>query len=429
MLGLFVVLQGRAGAVDLSAAAAIVANNDVAQPNESDIPIGSPEAFDAWLVAVDPYARRETAVEAEALRAPHQGETGIGGRVFATGGVWRWVAYRSGPAVTAGVPSEGELVGVNETPLDPKLNRARLVEILKAGGPVARLRFENPPGVFKVRQAPVFVPSVESWKVGQTVVVRVFTFTPGVTARALREAIGTSASVVLDLRFSEGGAFLEAVDAAGVFLAPGTRVAGLVSATGDRRWFVAPDGGTQTMRSLSVLTSPVTASSAEVLAAALRTGPRVRVVGTQTLGKCSAQKMFALPDGGRLWLSVDWLIRPSGADCREEPLTPDVAMPQAQVFDTEWLLAAAGALEWRSGEVRVCERATQLSPIDGWQRDIELRTAIDLPPVASRLVPMTIGDVTGYRVCFGPLADRDAGSALATQLTTLAGMPFDAATD
>ena len=87
-----------------------------------------------------------------------------------------------------------------------------------------------------------------------------------------------------------------------------------------------------------ILTGPVTASAAEVLARALKFHDMAFVVGGETFGKCLSQKIFKLPDGSQLSLSNRRILDPDGNYCHGKGLIPDVPVSDNELGNTQLLI-------------------------------------------------------------------------------------------
>lgn len=118
--------------------------------------------------------------------------------------------------------------------------------------------------------------------------------------------------LVLDLRGNGGGLFEEGIKAAGLFLPRGVIAASLAGRNGmahrpyrvvTSRWPLMP---------LTVLVDGGTASSAEVLAAALRDHKRALLVGSPTYGKGVVQRVVTLSGDLSLRLTTARWITPNG---------------------------------------------------------------------------------------------------------------------
>ena len=99
--------------------------------------------------------------------------------------------------------------------------------------------------------------------------------------------------------------------------------------------------GVATRLPLVVLVDRGTASSAEVVAAALRDDHRAEIVGTRTYGKALVQSVDPLEDGGALELTVAHYYTPSGADISGTGVRPDVRASDRRGTPADEALAAA----------------------------------------------------------------------------------------
>jgi carboxyl-terminal processing protease len=117
--------------------------------------------------------------------------------------------------------------------------------------------------------------------------------------------------LILDLRENGGGLLNEAVNVASIFLADGT----IVSTRGRNQpdqVYVAKNNALTTTMPLVVLVDHGTASSAEIVTAALQDRHRATVVGTHTYGKGVFQEVQPLSNGGALDMTVGEFFTPNG---------------------------------------------------------------------------------------------------------------------
>jgi carboxyl-terminal processing protease len=155
----------------------------------------------------------------------------------------------------------------------------------------------------------------------------------GETATALErqlralQAEAALAGLVLDLRGNPGGLLNAAVESADGFLDGGliasTRgrlpQANAVYRAGPGDWI----GGAP----LVVLLDAGTASSAEVLAGALRDQRRGLLLGARSFGKGTVQTVIPLANGDELKLTTARYYTPSGRSIQAVGITPDVQLP------------------------------------------------------------------------------------------------------
>lgn len=148
------------------------------------------------------------------------------------------------------------------------------------------------------------------------------------SAGELEEALSGSREAgaerfVLDLRDNPGGQLDQAVETAELFLEPGSVVYIRQDAEGDREK-VRASGGDPVETPMTVLVNGGTASSAEILAGALRDNGRARVVGTTTFGTGTVLQPYELDDGSELLLGVAEWLTPDGNFIRENGIEPSV---------------------------------------------------------------------------------------------------------
>jgi carboxyl-terminal processing protease len=138
------------------------------------------------------------------------------------------------------------------------------------------------------------------------------------SARELRESIDSlrregMKALVLDLRYNPGGVLSQGVAVADLFLDRGELVATLRGRNpGDVTAFRAEQDQAWPGLPLAVVVNGGTASSAEIIAAALQDHDRAVVVGTQSYGKGAVQSTIPLGDGLALKLTTARWYAPSG---------------------------------------------------------------------------------------------------------------------
>jgi carboxyl-terminal processing protease len=129
--------------------------------------------------------------------------------------------------------------------------------------------------------------------------------------------------LVLDLRNTAEGEESEGVATANLFLNHGT-ITYLQGQKFPREAFNADPAKAVTSLPVAVLVNKGTAGAAEIVAAALLENARGDVVGEKTFGEGSVPKIFDLPDGGALILSVAKYYSPSGKALQDTAVTPNV---------------------------------------------------------------------------------------------------------
>jgi carboxyl-terminal processing protease len=145
---------------------------------------------------------------------------------------------------------------------------------------------------------------------------------------AFREARAAGARrFILDLRNNPGGRLDQAVEMAGYFLEPESVVYIRKDASGEREEITVEGDPESTDAPLVVLVNGSSASSAEILAGALRDNGRAPVVGETTFGTGTVLSEFVLRDGSSILLGVAEWLTPDGDFIRETGIIPDVRVP------------------------------------------------------------------------------------------------------
>jgi carboxyl-terminal processing protease len=157
--------------------------------------------------------------------------------------------------------------------------------------------------------------------------VRLLSFPAGSAGRlerAARKLVRQGAKgLIIDLRDNPGGLVSQAVAAVSLFVDDGVvcTTAGLHL---NRRVFRASGEARFPRLPLVVLVNPSSASSAEIVAAALQDHRRAIIVGRRTFGKASVQSIRPLTNGGALKLTTATYRTPRGVDLAEAGVRPDV---------------------------------------------------------------------------------------------------------
>ncbi|MFO0578322.1 MAG: S41 family peptidase [Polyangia bacterium] len=155
--------------------------------------------------------------------------------------------------------------------------------------------------------------------------------TPKAVRAGLQELLGKRARALLvDLRDNQGGLFEQAASTASLLLKRGTTLA-KVRRRGEPERLVTSEGSDADSGGGGDLTVPVallidgeTASSAEMLAGALREATGALLVGGRTRGKGSVQTVEDLPNHYAIKFTTGEFLLPSGQRIEGAGLVPDV---------------------------------------------------------------------------------------------------------
>jgi carboxyl-terminal processing protease len=274
--------------------------------------------------------------------------------------------FDSSPAARAGLRVGDVIVAVNGRRLQGLSPDAAVALIKGLPGTEVQLLVEHrgahpPSRVVKITRAtisePVVASTVKTVHGVKIAVIALASFSPGAHAEvreAVEKALHAGArGIVLDLRGNGGGLVQEAQLIASIFIPKGTIVS-TRGRTQPTQTLVALGGAISTSIPMVVLVDSGTASSAEIVTAALQDHRRATIVGTHTFGKGVFQEEEQLANGGALDITVGEYFTPSGRNLggggvkQGAGITPEVAVakgvdsPQGRNVALQTLAAKAG---------------------------------------------------------------------------------------
>ena len=317
-----------------------------------------------------------TAEELQAERESLEGRvTGIGVVVDQRGGVARVISVIDGsPADIAGVHGGDIIVTVDGTDIS-RVAVGDVSDLVRgAVDTVVRLGVERPgasqPLDFEIVRDSIEIEPV-SWAFvpgSEAAVVRIVQFSAQ-AGRSAGEAIeaaisGGASGLVLDLRGNPGGLVNEALVVAGSLLTEGVAYLEQGRDGNPEAVDIEPGRTIDAELPMVVLVDYGTASSAEILAAALRDNDRAAIVGEQTFGTGTVLNTFTLSDGSALRIGILRWLTPNGVDVFRVGVEPDhpIELP-------------LGAVALVPGDL-LGMTATELER----SRDLQLLGALDLLP-------------------------------------------------
>jgi len=130
---------------------------------------------------------------------------------------------------------------------------------------------------------------------------------------------------VLDLRGSASGEMEEGVATANLFLNHGT-IGYVQGQNYPRQDFAADPSKAIIALPLVVIVNRTTAGPAELVAGAVLENARGDIVGDKTFGEGSITKLFPMPDGSALVLSIAKYHTPSGKAIQDTAITPNISV-------------------------------------------------------------------------------------------------------
>jgi carboxyl-terminal processing protease len=204
----------------------------------------------------------------------------------------------------------------------------------------------------EIVRAVIVVPVVESEILGDGIgYLRIVTFsadTADQAHRALEDLRSHGADgLVLDLRWNGGGLFDQSVLVASMFVEEGPIVHRVGRGGARNTHMKNPEVPTYDMP-LVVLVNQWSASSAEILAGALKDSGRAPLVGTQTFGKGVVQGVFPLGNGGALSVTTDRYLTAAEHSIHGQGIAPDyiVELPEPGESTASEQLEPSDPGEW-----------------------------------------------------------------------------------
>lgn len=244
--------------------------------------------------------------------------------------------FDGSPAMQAGVKAGDVVIKVDDVAVTgmPLGEAARLIRGPK--GSTVRLTImregETEPLVIEVIRNKVELATVGGMVLEDDIgYVRVSLFSER-TGQELRETLRELmaedlSGLILDLRNNPGGVFPSAaIEVASQFLDEGVIVYQQFS-DGREQTYSVTRGGLATDIPLAILVNQGTASNSEVVVGALQDHGRGVLIGEQTFGKGSVQRVHELSDGSGLHVTMALLLTPDHHPIHGDGITPDIIVP------------------------------------------------------------------------------------------------------
>jgi carboxyl-terminal processing protease len=141
---------------------------------------------------------------------------------------------------------------------------------------------------------------------------------------------------ILDLRNNPGGLLSSAIEVSNLFLPKGTKI---VTVKGRHQTNNISYYGKQNpvleIAPLVVLINEGSASASEITSGALRDNKRAILVGERSFGKGSVQRLYPLPDGSGIKLTIAKYYTPSDECIHGVGIQPDIVVNQKYYTDNE----------------------------------------------------------------------------------------------
>jgi len=151
------------------------------------------------------------------------------------------------------------------------------------------------------------------------------------TANEIKRLIEENSSprlkaILIDLRNNPGGLLSAAVESADLFLNSGIIVSTKSRSEGNQQFQALPGNEFQNIK-LGILINHRSASAAEVFTAAMKEHQRAWVIGEKSYGKGVVQKLFPLPSGAALQMTVSHYYTPNGNMIEGQGIQPNQTYP------------------------------------------------------------------------------------------------------
>ena len=344
--------------------------------------------FTGALAGLDPYTRYASPGSARRSREAREGFGGVGVTIGVEEGTTSLVAVHDGsPAEKAGLRPNDVVTHINGQPI-AGLSQDEIVGRLR--GPTGsdirltlRRKGNDAPFDVSLTRTHVVPPTVIARRDGNVLTLRVTSFNQRTATtmerelrRALREGDRPVTGVVLDLRGNPGGLLDQAVEVADLFLGDGRIVSTVGRHPDSNQTFDATSGSAAEKVPLVVLINGRSASSAEVVAAALADRGRALLVGSTTYGKGTVQTIVRLPNNGELTMTWSRLYSPAGRLVQERGVVPAVCVADDEIHAGKII----GALRAHRATVQIVtdlpSRAAEGCPRgDGESRNVDAEIA------------------------------------------------------
>jgi carboxyl-terminal processing protease len=292
--------------------------------------------FDGITASLDRFSRYSSPEVARDQRAVRDGFGGIGVTLDVSNDEFRISAVTPrAPADLAGVRPDDRLIAVDQVPTAGR-SQSDVVHALRGPilSPVEVAIYRPNTGqkhVYRLQRELVILPTVNVSRDGGVAVFQVASFNQNTTQQIV-EALGAAKremgsrlrGVVLDLRSNPGGLLDQAVSLADVFIANGPIVSTVGRHPASRQYFEASGDSVAPQVPVVILVNGGSASSSEIVAAALQDVGRAVVVGSASYGKGTVQTVLRLPNDGELTLTWAQLVSPSGYFLHEHGVVPNL---------------------------------------------------------------------------------------------------------
>lgn len=310
------------------------------------------ETFDGMMADLDPYSRYAEPNRAQSERSQREGYDGIGVGIKERDGFFEITdVVTDGPAALSGIKVGDRIFAVAGTPTIG-IPYERLAALIQGPeGSFVQMRLgpsEAKSRLLTVQRRHLVPNTVQASLTDGIAQIRIDRFnnaTQDNVRQALQKLIDKSGPLrgaVLDLRGNPGGVMVQAVGVVNLFVPQGRIITTRGRNPSSIQWFEAQRPTTAFPDlPLVVLVDGHTASSAEIVAAALQDAGRALLIGSSTFGKGSVQHVTQLPNGAELFITWSRIYAPSGYSFDGQGVQPSLCIVKTGAT-LESLLEEAG---------------------------------------------------------------------------------------
>ena len=285
----------------------------------------------------DPYSEFFKPEDAKKFEEDISGSFGgIGAEIGSKDGFIVIVSpLKNSPAERAGLKPGDKILMINSTSTEG-MSVVEAVKLIRGEvGTEVKLTIlrekEEKPKEIKIIREIIQVPTLDYEVKDGILIVKLYSFNTNAEELFYKAVVDgflrqKAQGLVLDLRNNPGGFLDVAVDLAGWFLKKGTLVVKEVTReknNGGNNHLANGNGALKDIP-VVVLVNKGSASASEILAGALQIQRGVKLVGEETFGKGTVQRLIKLSDGSSLKITVANWVLPNGQILEGNGLKPDI---------------------------------------------------------------------------------------------------------
>lgn len=274
---------------------------------------------------------------------------GIGAEIGSKNGFVVVVSpLKNSPAERVGLKSGDKILTINGTSTEG-MSVYEAVKIIRGEvGTEVKLTIlredEDNPREFKIIREIIQIPTLDYEIKDGILIVKLYSFNLN-TEKLFYDAVidgflkNKAKGLVLDLRNNPGGYLDVAIDLGGWFFKKGTLIVTEESRgkDGKNEYRQHPADGNGALKDVPVvvLVNKGSASASEILAGALQIQRKIKLIGEETFGKGTVQRLIPLSDGSSLKITIAHWVLPNGQILEGNGLKPDIEIKNKEDDSTK----------------------------------------------------------------------------------------------